>query len=105
MTNTEILNTYLDKVRRKSQEIKDETDLCYLKYKDAPDLEFLLRDEIQMEIQDFELEFNMSAPQALEGTIEARICFAETYDIYLDLVRYPREVLAEHLSKETLLHS
>ena len=102
MTNTEVLNAYLDKARLKSQQIKEQTDICYLKYKGEPDLEFLLRDEIQMQIDDFEFEYNMSAPQALMGSIEARISFAETSDIYLDLARYPREILADHLNKKSL---
>lgn len=91
--NDTILNEYLSRINAKSSAIKNQIDQFYLAHRDDPDIEFSLRDAIFIELDDFGWEFNMSAPGALEGTPQARVCFYKTNEIYLDLAAYPRKVL------------
>lgn len=91
--NNQILDEYLSRITAKSTAIKNQIEQFYQAHSDDPDIEFSLHDSICIELSDFEFEFNMSAPGALEGTPQARISFYKTNEIYLELASYPVKLL------------
>lgn len=107
MTSNQLIEQHTKELQNITEKIKTEMDLFYESNIDSNDLEYALKrfkDDFNVEVGNFDYQYNMSLPENLLNTPFEKICISNSISIYLDLSNHYNSILEKLHSKflETL---
>jgi|GEM_PF-5307642 len=101
MTPKDVYDRFIQKTQLDFDNAKSKIKECFDKIHkidkiDRYELEYYIKQCATIETDIFKNKWFFSAPKIIENTPEFYQCAAKTYSMYVELIKYPMELINEH---------